>query len=176
VTRRTSRDRNRRGRALVPRPLLTNGEGRRVLKMGAADLHDVGPLLCLLVDGIAQTLERRQRFLRLPFLYAAMCIAGREGVVARLTHVDVVIGMDRRLRTQRPSDQLDAAVRDDFVEVHVLNWVARNPSAKHRAGNSLIECSAGDFVADFLDKFRPSTSGKTACRGVHDGGRFFFFT
>ena len=44
---------------------------------------------------------------------------GREGVVARLAHVHVVVGMDGRLGAHLAAEQLDGAVRDHLVHIHV---------------------------------------------------------
>ena len=44
---------------------------------------------------------------------------GGEGVVRRLRHVHVVVGMDRLLGAHHPARQLNRPVRDDLVGVHV---------------------------------------------------------
>ena len=43
----------------IARKLLPQGERRRVLQMGAADLHDIVPRRDLRADRISQSLERR---------------------------------------------------------------------------------------------------------------------
>ena len=43
----------------------------------------------------------------------------RIGVVRRLAHVDVVVGVDRLLRAHLAAQHLDGAVRDHLVGVHV---------------------------------------------------------
>jgi hypothetical protein len=43
----------------------------------------------------------------------------REGVIRRLAHIDVVVGVDRLLRAHSPAHHLDGAVRDNFIGVHV---------------------------------------------------------
>ena len=56
---------------------------------------------------------------------------GGKRVVRGLRHVDVIIGMDRLLRSQHAARDLDGAVRDDFVDVHVgLRAAARLPDAQ----------------------------------------------
>src|SRR5258708_6285397 len=44
---------------------------------------------------------------------------GREAVVGGLAHVDVVIGADRLLQAQLTAQQLDGAVRQHLVDVHI---------------------------------------------------------
>src|SRR5437868_5460001 len=44
---------------------------------------------------------------------------GGEGVVGRLTVVDVVVGVDRLPGADRAAGELDGAVGDDLVGVHV---------------------------------------------------------
>ena len=44
---------------------------------------------------------------------------GREGVVGRLAHIDVVVRMDWLLGAHDASEQLDRPVGDDLVRVHV---------------------------------------------------------
>ena len=84
-------------RAGVARPLLADGQRGGVLQVGAADLDDVGPLL-----GLGRRWRRAAAGAR------GSCCAvdhrvrgdvhrGRERVVGRLAHVDVVVGVHRRL-------------------------------------------------------------------------------
>jgi hypothetical protein len=44
---------------------------------------------------------------------------GGERVVRRLAHVDVVVGMDRVLAAHLAAGELDRAVRNHLVDVHV---------------------------------------------------------
>src|SRR6202034_4914868 len=44
---------------------------------------------------------------------------GREGIVGRLTHIDVVVRTDRILRAELAAQELDGPVRDYLVDVHV---------------------------------------------------------
>ncbi|MNN21616.1 hypothetical protein D3C81_1349450 [compost metagenome] len=102
----------------VAAELLTQGQGRGVLGVGAADLDDVGPGLGLGVQGGVQVLQRRQQVV--DHLLGAGDVHGRRiGVVRRLAHVDVVVGVDRLLGAHLAAQHLDGAVRDDFVGVHV---------------------------------------------------------
>ena len=44
---------------------------------------------------------------------------GRKGIVRGLAHVDVIVRMHRRLAAELSAKQLDRAVRDHLVQVHV---------------------------------------------------------
>ena len=86
--------------------------------MRAADLDDVGPLRRAGLD------QRRERieFGEQPCiekLDRGDVHRGREGVVGGLAHIDVVIGGDRRLAPQFATEQLDRAVGQHLVDVHV---------------------------------------------------------
>jgi hypothetical protein len=90
-------------RSDVPRPLLTDGEGCGVFEVSAADLDDAGPQLGLGIDGGAEVPQCQQRLLADQLVAGKVHRSGKR-VVARLAHVDVVVGMDRGLRTERSAD------------------------------------------------------------------------
>ena len=98
--------------------LLAERDRRRVLQVRAADLDDVGVRLGLGRQRVAQLPDRRQQHV-LELLDHRDVHRGREGVVGRLPAVDVVVRVDRLLRAQLAAGQLDGAVRDDLVRVHV---------------------------------------------------------
>ena len=102
----------------VPAELLTQRERHRVLEVGSADLDDVAELLGLGGERVAQRSDRRDQPVH--DLFGGGDVHGRrERVVRRLRHVDVVVGMDRLLRPSLPAGELDGAVRDHLVHVHV---------------------------------------------------------
>ena len=98
--------------------LLAQRQGRGVLGVGAADLDDVGPGLGLGLQRDVQVLQRGQEVV--DDLFGAGDVHGRGiGVVGRLAHVDVVVGVDRRLGAHLAAQHLDGAVTDDLVGIHV---------------------------------------------------------
>ncbi len=73
----------------------------------------------------------------------------REGVVRRLGHVDVVVGMNRRFASERSAGDLAATVGDHFVHVHVkLRAAAGHPYVQ---GEHVMVLTREDFVADLND-------------------------
>lgn len=69
--------------------------------MGAADLHDRLERLGLFGERPSQMRKRRQELGR-DFLDCGDMHGSREGVVRRLAHIDVIIGMNRRLGADVP--------------------------------------------------------------------------
>ena len=117
--------------------------------MGAADLDDVVPLLGLRGDRIVQRRHRRDQ----PLLHVdRRRDVHRRGkrVVRRLRHVDVIVGMNRRLASERRAGELAAAVGDHFVHVHVeLRAAAGHP---HMQRKHVVMLAGEDFVADLNDQ------------------------
>ena len=86
--------------AFVNRPFLADGQRRGVFEMRASDLDDVFPFPAISVSIRARRAPKcRQRFFRHHFVGAAMCIAVGNVSLLRLTHIDVIVGMNRLLRT-----------------------------------------------------------------------------
>ena len=54
---------------------------------------------------------------------------GREHVVRRLRHVDVIVGMHEAVFAARPAEEFGGTVRDHLVDVHVVR----------RAGAGLVD-------------------------------------
>jgi hypothetical protein len=98
--------------------LLAKSQGSGVLQVGAADLDD-------LLEGLALGLEcvlegdqgRQERLLKVQ--NSGNVHDGREGVVGRGAHVNVVVGVDRLLAAHGAAKNLNGAVGDDLVGVHV---------------------------------------------------------
>ena len=81
---------------------------------------------------------------------AAMYIADGKGVVGRLRHVDMVVGMNRRLAAERRAGELAAAVGDHLVDVHVeLGAAARHPYVQRK---HVVMLAGQDLVADLDDQ------------------------
>ncbi len=111
----------------VGREFVAQSERRGVLEVRPADLDHVGELGGLVGERVAQGGEVGQQ--QVVDLHGRRDVHGRgEGVVGRLAHVDVVVGVHGRLAAQLPAQQLDRAVGDDLVHVHVgLRARARLP-------------------------------------------------
>ena len=98
--------------------LLPQRHGRCVLKMGAADLDDVAPCLCLGLQRFLEVQKRRDEPLH-HLAGSGHVHGGREGVVGALRLVHMVIGVNRMLAAARPAQKLVGTTRDHFVGVHV---------------------------------------------------------
>src|SRR5216684_824958 len=74
----------------------------------------------------------------------------RERIVRRLSHVHVIVGVHRRLASQRRARELAAPVGDHLVHVHVeLGATARHP---HMQGEHVVVLAGEDFVAGLDDQ------------------------
>ena len=74
----------------------------------------------------------------------------RKRVVRRLRHVDVIVGMNRRVAAERRAGELAAAVGDHFVDVHVeLRAAARHPDVQRK---HVVMLAGEDFVAGLDDQ------------------------
>ncbi len=147
----------------VARPLLAHGQRGGVLEVRSPDLDYLSPLPRLALDGVAEPLQGRDGLPRGHLVRGDMH-GRREGVVARLAHVHVIVGVHRPLGAERPADKLDAAVRDDLVHVHVgLGTRARLPDIQREI---LIQSSAHHLVAHPLDQLAFPV-GQAAGPGVH---------
>ena len=132
----------------VSRELLAKGQGSGILQVGAANLDDAVEALGLLVQGILQALECGQELL-LELEDSSNVHGGGEGVVGRGGHVDVVIGVDGLLGAHGAAEDLNGAVGDDLVGVHVgLGAGARLPDDE---GEVVEQLERGDFGGGFLD-------------------------
>ena len=151
-------------------PFLADGQRHRILEMRAADLHDVRPAIRLPLDRLGELRRLRQQQ-RVDRLERGDVHCRREGVVRGLAHVDVVIGPDRMLAAERAAQQLDRAVRDHLVDVHVrLGAGAGLPNKQRvvrveRAGDGLVG-GAQDGVA--LPVGQPAGRGVDQRAGLLD--------
>ena len=100
------------------RPLLPDGQRHGVLQMRPPDLDDIAPFIRLRFDRAASASALRQQML-LDFQHGGDVHRGREGIVRRLAHVDVIVRMHRRFAADLAAEQLDGAVRQHLVDVHV---------------------------------------------------------
>ena len=98
--------------------LLPQRQGRRILRVRAADLDDAGELGGLGLQARVQVRQARQQR-AVQHERRGDVHRRREGVIAGHAHVDVVVRVHRLLGAQRAAQQLDGAVGDDLIHVHV---------------------------------------------------------
>ena len=101
----------------VTRKLLAERQRRRILQMRPADFHYMRPLLRFRIERVAQRLDRGHHLH--DGFRGRHVHGGRERIVRRLRHVDVVVGMDGFFRAHFSARKLDRAVGNDLVDVHV---------------------------------------------------------
>ena len=89
----------------------------------------------------------------------------REGVVGGLALVDVVVGVDGLLRAHLAAEDLDRAVRDDLVGVHV--GLRPAPGLPDDQREVFVELALDDFVGRLDDGLR-LLGGQRAPVTVHD--------
>ena len=117
--------------------------------MGPPDLDDVAPRLRLGIDCIVQGSDRRNQAL-LHVDCRRNVHRRREGVVGRLRHVDMIVGVNRRLAPERRPRNLAAPIGDHFVDVHVeLGAAARHPNMQRE---HVMMLSGEDFIANLHDQ------------------------
>ena len=135
--------------AAVAGPLLPEGDRRRVLHVGPADLDDVRPLVRLRRDRALERLHREDEPL-LDVDRGRDVHGRRERVVGRLGHVDVIVGVNRRLAAELCTGELTAPVRDDLVHVHVeLRAAAGHPDVQRE---HVVMAAGEDLVARLNDE------------------------
>ena len=99
--------------------LLAERQRRCILRMGAADLDDVRPGLAPCRSSALRRCRSAGSRRCVDLLGAGDVHGRRIGVVRRLAHVDVVVGMHGLLRAHLAAQHLDGAVGDHLVGVHV---------------------------------------------------------
>lgn len=134
----------------VSRELLSEGKRSGVLKMGTSNLDDLVEAGLLLGHGVLETAQSRKELL-LNLEDGSNVHGGGESVVGRGRHVDVVVGVDWLLGTHGTTEDLNGAVGDDLVGVHVgLSARAGLPDDEGEVIEELERC---DFGGGFLDCF-----------------------
>jgi hypothetical protein len=111
--------------------------------MCATDLDDVLPFNGLSCHCVAQSLYCGNQ----SFFYVNRrgdVHRRREGIVGRLGHVDIVIGMNGTFTANRCAGKLAAPIGNDFIHVHVeLRSASSHPNMKRKhvrmfAGDDLV--------------------------------------
>ena len=95
------------------------------------------------VERVAQLGDRGQERLPDPHDRGDMH-DGREHVVGRLTVIDVVVRIDRLLRSDHAARHLNRAVGDHFVGVHV--GLGAGPGLEHDQREFVVELAVDDLL------------------------------
>ena len=98
--------------------LLSKPDRHRVLEVGAAGFQHLVELLPLLPELLCESFERLLQTAELA--QTGETDRGGNHVVRRLRHVDVIVRMNRRVRAALAAEDLVGAVRQHFVDVHVV--------------------------------------------------------
>lgn len=134
----------------VARELLSQGEGSGILQVGASNLDNL--LGLKLVDlGLQSSPEAVQggQQVTLQLEDGGNVHDGGEGVVGRGAAVDVVVGVDGLLGAHGAAEDLNGAVGDDLVCVHVgLGAGAGLPDDE---GEVVEQLAVGDLFGGLLD-------------------------
>ena len=133
----------------VAAKLLAEGERRRIHGVRPPDLDDGLELVRLSLERLLQLLHCRQQPV-LDLDDRGNVHHRREGVVGTRALVDVVVRVDDTLVSQRPPENLDRAIRNDLVGVHVgLGPGARLP---HHQRKVVHQLSFGHFPGSLHDR------------------------
>ena len=127
---------------------LTEREWGCILQMRATDFHDVRPLFRFRIERVAEFLHRGKH---IDHRFGSRHVhRRRKRVVRGLRHVHVIVRMHRLLRAHLTAGDLDRAVGDDFVDIHVrLRARARLPYAQREMRR---EFSGDYFVGGLHDE------------------------
>src|SRR3954454_1529184 len=98
--------------------LLSERQRRRILEMRTSDLDDVTERVALARERRAQRLHRRQHLI-VQRLSGGDVHRGREHVVGRLPHVDIVVRMDEALGAALAAEELGGTIGEHLIDVHV---------------------------------------------------------
>ena len=151
----------------VSRELLAESQRGSILEMCPANLDQVLPLVDLLLQRIAEAGEGgKERLLEVE--HGGDVHDGGEGVVGGGGHVDVVVGVDWLLAAHCAAEDLDGAVGDDFVRVHV--GLGARASLPHHKREVVDELEGGHLVSGLLD----GLSELGVCMGVSRVAFAFF--
>ncbi len=129
---------------------LAQRQRRGILGVGAADLDDVRPRFRLVVQRVAQLGQRGDQPV-MNFLGAGDVHGRGIGVVGRLAHIDVVVGMDRLFRAHLAAQHLDGAVGDHLIGVHV--GLRARAGLPHHQREMIVELAVDHLLGGGDDGF-----------------------
>lgn len=132
----------------VARELLAQSKRSGVLQVSTADLDDLGELVDLLLQGVPQAAQGRQKA-ALELEDSSNVHDGGEGVVGGGGHVDVVVGVDGLLASHLSTQDLNGTVGDDLVGVHV--GLSAGTGLPHNQREVVNELEVGDLSSSLLD-------------------------
>ena len=118
--------------------------------MRAANLNDIFELFSLRRDRLVHFPHFRDQLVHL--LGGGDVHGGGKCIVRRLRHIHVVVWMNRFLAAQHAAGQLDRAIRNHFIRVHVgLRAAARLP---HPQRKMFVELAFDYLVTGLYDKLQ----------------------
>lgn len=128
---------------------LAEGERNGVHQVSATDFDDVVELDGFGMERLAELCDSGNE--SVDELFGGGDVHGRgEGVVGRLGHVDVVVGMNRFFGSHDSAGDFNGAVGDDLIGIHVgLGAAPGLPDAERKM---VIEFSGDDFVGGLFDE------------------------
>ena len=127
--------------------LLAEGHGDGILELGSTHLDDVVELARLSAEGLNEVLHLGDKG---GVLEGHTELGrGRIGIVGGLALVDVVVGGEVLVLTLLVAEELESAVGDDLVGVHVGGGTGT--TLDHIDDELVVELARDDFVASLLD-------------------------
>ncbi len=127
----------------IARELVAQGQRGGVLRVRAADLDDVRPAFRLGLQHVAQSHQRGQQRSR-HLAGAGDGDRAGHGVVGRLAHVDMVVGMDWAFGPQLAAQRQIGAVGDHLVGVHIA--LRARAGLPHHQREMIVEIAARDLL------------------------------
>jgi hypothetical protein len=132
----------------VARELLAKGQRSGILQVSATNLDDLLELLLLGLEGVLEGDQgRKERLLEIE--NSSNVHDSGEGVVGRGAHVDVVVGVDGLLAAHGAAQDLNGAVGDDLVGVHV--GLRAGAGLPHDEREVVDELERGNLLGGLLD-------------------------
>ena len=148
--------------------LLSQRDGDSVLQMGTSHLEDGAERGRLFLKLRGETVERCEEYRAL--YREADLDARRERVVRRLRHIRVIVRRDDVVASLRIAAQLEGAVAEHLVHVHV-DGCAR--TALNRVDRELLNVPARDDLVCRLHEHVADFVRETACIHVRKSRRLF---
>ena len=133
----------------IARKFLPQRQRRRILRVGTPDLDDIVPSVGLILKIGPHRFESGQKAVRHHPRRRDVKRAG-EGVVRGLAHIDVIVGMDRRLVAARAAQSFAGDIRDHLVRVHVR--LRARSGLPHGEGELRVQLACGHGLRRILDR------------------------